>query len=497
MSQSIKITKVNESLSRVEGPQEELEKIVMFLRVERANAKFDRLVKLHIRDPYFYFTSKCPEGGIYVFNGHRALLKQFGIESVIEKTGILDSDIESFIKSLNLPFTPYDYQIKNIKMGLQNKKMLFRSCTSSGKSLTISVVLEWFRQHNLKGVLVVPNINLLNQFKGDIESYGLSELVKETQLLGNGNKSDFNTTLTITTWQSLIKYVDDLDKLNFDFIICDECHRFSSECTSDILIKSTRTAIKLGFTGTIPEDQEAKMMLLGLFGLPQTIITASQLIERNLGTPVNINAVMLKYPMEAKRTFREIPKDDFLGQLKFIKEYRPRTAVITKIVNAERSKGKNVLVLYQHTEHGEDIFEALGLDKDKAYDFEYQKASKVLFMNGSITGKVRELQRHFMEENTGIVMVANYSVMSTGANIKNLHSLILASPLKSFVTVSQSLGRLMRKHQSKTESNIFDLVDDFGIRKPSGIFVNQYRHRVSSSYIPEEFSIKEVEVSLD
>lgn len=364
---------------------------------------------------------------------------------------------------------------------------------NSGKSLSISLILEFFRRSKKRGILIVPNINLLTQFKSDIDSYGLKELSEETLLLGNGHESDFSTCLTITTWQSLMKH---MDNLNFDFIICDEGHKFSSDCTSDILLKSINTPIKLGFTGTLPEDPIAKMTLLGLFGKPETIITSSELIERGLGTPVNINVVMLNYPKCDKEAFHEIPKDAFLKQLSFLKEYQKRTEIVSKIAINERAKSKNVLVLYQHTEHGESIFETLGCDKSKAYDFEYQKSKGVLFMNGSIKGNIREEQRQYMENNTGVIMIANYACMSTGVSIKNLHSLVLASPLKSFVTISQSLGRLMRKHSSKKESNIFDIVDNFGFRKPSGIFVNQYKHRLKSSYIPEEFKIRDILVNL-
>lgn len=92
---------------------------------------------------------------------------------------------------------------------------------------------------------------------------------------------------------------------------------------------------------------------------------------------------------------------------------------------------------------------------------------------------------------SGSILIAPYQVMSTGINIKNLHTLIFASPLKAFTTISQSLGRLMRKHKDKKESVVIDIVDNFGVRRNGGIFYSQYRHRLSSSYIPEEFTVKE------
>lgn len=94
-------------------------------------------------------------------------------------------------------------------------------------------------------------------------------------------------------------------------------------------------------------------------------------------------------------------------------------------------------------------------------------------------------------EKQGCILIANYATTSTGINIKNLHYLVFASPLKAFTTISQSLGRLMRKHKDKKESVIYDLVDDFGYKKHTGLFYNQYKHRLSSSYVPEEFEVEE------
>ena len=99
-------------------------------------------------------------------------------------------------------------------------------------------------------------------------------------------------------------------------------------------------------------------------------------------------------------------------------------------------------------------------------------------------------------ERPGSILVANYSILSTGVNIKKLHNLILASPLKSYTTITQSIGRLMRLHPDKSEANVYDLVDDFGCYKPGGIFYKQYTHRKNTSYNSEEFPIKEIDFNL-
>ena len=370
---------------------------------------------------------------------------------------------------------------------------------NSGKSLGISLILEFFRRKGLKGILVVPNINLLTQFKSDIESYGLKELLDEVQLLGNGNESDFKTTVTITTWQSMIDHIKEVQP---DFIICDEVHKESGDVVSSILKESMNTKIKLGFTGTLPEDPIAKMTLLGLFGEPYTVITAKELIQRGLATPVKIKSVFLNYSKPEITMFRELK--DYQKQLKYIKDHEKRLEIILKIALGMRQKDKNTLILYQHTEHGKqiysEIFRRLNPGKELTEKdltgknaFEFQKEHNLFFMNGEVKGHIREKQRNLLEEVNGSILIAPYQVMSTGVNLRNLHFLILASPLKAFTTISQSLGRLMRKHPSKTEAIIFDIVDNLG---KNCIFMKQYKHRVEASYIPEEFEIQRVDVSM-
>ena len=52
----------------------------------------------------------------------------------------------------------------------------------------------------------------------------------------------------------------------------------------------------------------------------------------------------------------------------------------------------------------------------------------------------------------------------------------------------------MRLHKDKEKSIIYDIVDDYGDRKHSGIFYNQYKNRLKTCYTLEGFDIKEIEV---
>jgi superfamily II DNA or RNA helicase len=128
--------------------------------------------------------------------------------------------------------------------------------------------------------------------------------------------------------------------------------------------------------------------------------------------------------------------------------------------------------------------------------FEFQEQYGVYFLNGEDDAKTRERTRKILEEHEDATLIANYALLSTGVNIKKLHNMILSSPLKAYTTVTQSIGRGMRLHPSKSIFTVFDLVDDMGYRKPGGIFYKQYEHRKNTSYNPEEFPVLEKEFAL-
>ena len=290
------------------------------------------------------------------------------------------------------------------------------------------------------------------------------------------------------------------------------CHRFASEETSDIVKNTVNCKYKWGFTGTLPEDPSMKMELLGLFGLPKTYITSRELIERGLGTPIKINSIIFKYSNNDKAIFKESSESKgrnngaYAKQLKFIKDHEKRNEFIINLVSKLKNNG-NTLVLFQHTEHGKslymDIMKALHPDVEVQNkditgkkSFEFQEQYGVYFLNGEDDSKTREQTRKVLEDHDDAILVANFALLSTGVNIKKLHNLVLASPLKSYTTVTQSIGRGMRLHDSKSVFTVYDLVDDFGIRKPGGPFYKQYVHRKNTSYNPEEFPVRELDYVL-
>jgi hypothetical protein len=202
---SITVQKLNESFSIIDADSETMIAINEFLKVERPDAYFDPLVKSGFKSPYDYFTS-VQHGKLLVMNGHLSLLGAYGIQPDSKITDFIETDIDDYLVEVKkiLPYPPYDYQEFAFKDALLRTGGLCKSCTSSGKSFIISLLIEFFRRKGKKGLLLVPNINLLTQFKADIKDYNLIDLWEDTHVIGGGETDrHFDNALTISTWQSL------------------------------------------------------------------------------------------------------------------------------------------------------------------------------------------------------------------------------------------------------------------------------------------------------
>lgn len=509
----MKIQKLNESFSMLvsesEYDKKTLSQIYEFLKAEKADAKHNFKIQKGWESPFHYFckTAKDTKGNtaLKIFNGHFELIRNFVPNLFIEnKQEFSDEYIKSEIEEIKklMPFTPYDFQEKCAFDSIKYMKQMSLACTGSGKSAIIFIIMNFFYRNNKKGYLIVPNINLLTQLYDDFGGYFkdpilANSFLNEIDTQGGGKSSNFESFLTISTWQSLLNRRDVLDRA--DFILCDELHRYKSEETSKIVEESLNATYKLGLTGTLPELDIDKLTLIGLFGVPRRYIRTSELIERGLGTPININSIILKYSDDDKKIFDTL-KGQFTKQLKFIEEHKARNNFIVNLT-CKVKENNNTLVLFQHTNHGKQLFidtmkklypEVIVENKHITgkKSFEFQEKYGIYFLNGEDDPITRELTRKILEEHDNAILIANYALLSTGVNIKKLFNMILASPLRSYTTIAQSIGRGIRLHPLKKIFNVYDIIDYFGI------FISQYNHRKKESYNSEGLPITERNLNL-
>jgi superfamily II DNA or RNA helicase len=90
---------------------------------------------------------------------------------------------------------------------------------------------------------------------------------------------------------------------------------------------------------------------------------------------------------------------------------------------------------------------------------EEMPGKQILVITGDVENDDRNIIKAEMENGDNIVLLASYGTMSTGVSIKKLHNLVFCHPSKSVIRVLQSLGRLLRLHDTKDVANIYDIVD--------------------------------------
>jgi len=147
---------------------------------------------------------------------------------------------------------------------------------------------------------------------------------------------------------------------------------------------------------------------------------------------------------------------------------------------------ENTLVLYRFVDkHGKILFDDLNKLTDRP----------VYYISGEVDGEERENIRRILDEQQNAILLGSYGTVSTGINIPSLRNIIFASPYKSRIKVLQSIGRGLRKTDTKDQVTVFDIADDFTYKKHQNFTLEHYMQRIKL-YNEQEFLYRTYEVEL-
>ena len=376
----------------------------------------------------------------YEFLNNKYYGTPFEVNEMISKEGVQD-----YMNSI-CSHSPREYQVEGVYDALKHNRKLLISPTASGKSLMIYTLVRYYIDKGQRILLVVPTTSLVEQMYKDFEDYGWDS-ESYCHKVYSGKEKEDDRPVTITTWQSVYK----LDRKFFEkynVVIGDEAHLFKSKSLVNIMTKLHHAKYRFGFTGTLDGTQTHKWVLEGLFGPAYKIIRTDELIEKGHLAKLDIKILLLKHKPQKFETFED--------EVQFIIQHEQRNKFIRNLV---RDLKGNTLVLYSRVEtHGEVIYDLINNCNDER---------KVFFVHGGVDAEEREEIRAITERESNAIIVASYGTFSTGINIKNLHNVVFASPSKSRVRNLQSIGRVLRKSNSKTKATLYDIADDttYGSRK--------------------------------
>lgn len=387
-------------------------------------------------------------------------------------------EAKDFIEKLKPAMQPRDYQLDAFVHAVRERRALLLSPTASGKSFIIYLLTRYYAKRTL---IIVPTTSLVSQLASDFADYGFrsDDFVHR---IYSGQDKFTDKPITVSTWQSIYKMPREFFS-SFQVVIGDEAHLFKAKSLTSIMDKLVDCRYRFGFTGTLDGTNTHKLVLEGIFGPVRKVITTKELIDKKHLAEFMIKGIVLSYPDEVRKMMSRA--NDYQSEMDYIVRLEARNKFIK---NLALSLEGNTLLLFQFVEkHGKVLYDAINKEcKDR----------KVFFVSGSVDGDEREEIRKIVETETNAIIVASFGTFSTGVNIKNLHNIIFGSPSKSRIRNLQSIGRGLRKSDSKTAATLYDIADDMSWKSRKNYTLLHFMERIKT-YNEEKFKYKIYKVNLN
>lgn len=438
------------------------------------------------------YRNKMWDGKIRLFNTANCLLyaglNQYVENFCKEREYLLDYDGEfydeefslkeakEFVAKIKPTMEPRDYQLEAFVYAVRKRRALMLSPTASGKSFIIYLLARYY---NARTLIIVPTTSLVSQLASDFADYGFDS-ASNVHRIYSGQDKQTDKPFTISTWQSIYKMPKSYFE-QFDLVIGDEAHLFKAKSLMSIMEKLHKCKYRFGFTGTLDGTQTHRLVLEGLFGVVKKVTTTAELIEQKHLAEFTIKSIILTYDDETRKL---ISKATYQDEIDYIVRNSKRNKFIKNLV---LSLEGNTLLLFQFVEkHGKELYDII---QKEAGD------RKVFFVHGGVEGDEREDIRKIVESETNAVIVASFGTFSTGVNIRNLHNIIFASPSKSRIRNLQSIGRGLRKSDTKNAATLFDIADDLSWKSKKNHTLLHFIERMKI-YNEEKFNYKVYKVVL-
>lgn len=334
----------------------------------------------------------------------------------------------------------YDYQEEALKLALKAKNGVLVAPCGSGKT---QIGLAICAKLGLNTLWLTHTQELLSQSMARAKQYLDVPIGTIT-----GGKINAVNGITFATVQTMARI--DLSSFRdfWNVVIVDECHRCVGTPTQMTMfytvVNSLSARHKYGLTATPKRADGMEKAMFALLGPKFFEITREDV--KNNTCPLCV--------LEPKQTGWTPDMDKCLnpdGTLNFtnlitecVTDQKRLQVVANEIDMAVRTNGLT-LVLSQRVAHLESL------------------AKMCNYRHGILsTANKRERKRLLRDLIDGKIEVlyATYAIAKEGLDIPPLRNLVMASPVKDEITVTQSAGRVMRKYPDKECGVIWDFDDD-------------------------------------
>lgn len=373
-----------------------------------------------------------------------------------------------------------DYQDRIHEACLKNMSGIVKSCTGSGKSISMARLVA---DTNIKTNIYVPGIDLLYQLQDMFAKVGI-----KAGIIGDG-RAEVKKINIVSIWTACAAFnkkyeaMDDEDYLAkqdkiseankakvakairaAQMCLYDECHMVATQTIKNISSESHAAKYVFGFSGTPWRDDQRDMEIEEICGSTIVEVTASELIKKKWLVPPKIH--MLEVPEYTGKSdrYHSIYKE-------YIVENEERNNLVVKSAVKLFKSGRKVLILVKNIKHGEILLSMMPDDL------------VVYFIKGNVKSEDRnEIRQEFIDG--GIDILIATVIYDQGIDITSLDSLILAGGGKSSGRTLQRIGRVIRKHSGKKDAIVIDFIDN------AKYLLKHTAARIKTFKIEPGFSIK-------
>jgi superfamily II DNA or RNA helicase len=298
--------------------------------------------------------------------------------------------------------------------------------TGFGKTI---MALEIIRKLQLTALIIVPRVSILNQFKQELKKY----YDYEAGII-QGKTWDIKE-ITIASMATLRRQNNSrILQKRFSVVFSDEVHTNISDKGISV-IQSFNPKFLYGLTATARRTDEQSEAIFFTFG--------NIIIDRVLPQKApKVQVVKSNANIEVSIDYHEMILDQT--------ENEERNKLIVKLSMEELKTNRKILILTKRIEHYKKIS---GFFDDKVKVFEVSSDTKQSERDELLT-KLRNNEIDYD------VILGTYSMLSTGVDCPSLDTLIFAGDIKSDVLAEQSIGRILRLFEGKSDPKIIDIDDN-------------------------------------
>ena len=366
--------------------------------------------------------------------------------------------VSVFYGRVDIPL--YDYQKTAVDALYAAKYGILQSAAGSGKTQMGIALVKRFGK---RALWLTHTLDLLRQSKTRAELYMDSDLIGTI----TEGKVNIGKGITFATIQTMCKLDLAQYKDFFDVIIVDECHRVAGTPTSMTqfykVLNSLSARHKIGLSATVHRSDgmiEATYALLGhvVYTVPDEAV-GDKIMKVGI-TPVGTGVEISRECLNSDGTL------NYAKLITYLSTHDGRNLCIAdEIVN---NMGRSCLILSDRLDHLESLMKLLPPIMRK----------EAVMVSGKMTTKKGKVEREQAIEDmrTGKkkYLFATYSLAKEGLDIPRLERLFLTTPQKDYAVITQSIGRIARTFEGKSNPIAYDFVDDIAY------LVRSYKKRCST-----------------